>query len=103
MSPRQDFLTFLNARWEWSTETFGRGKRTLGILRHIQKELVEVQETPEDLDEWIDIINLALDGYARHGGRAELLVERLWLKLEICKARTYPYPTSDDEPSEHLR
>ncbi len=56
----------------FSAKAFGPGKRTGGILDHISKELAEVRaeaegsdETtfnPKELEEWIDLVLLSLDG-----------------------------------------
>ena len=95
--------SFLARQIEWSTRTFGAGRRTLGILKHIEKEIAETKAKPEDLTEWIDIMILAIDGYWRHGGRPETIMRDLVAKAEINYQRVYPMPTSEDEPSEHVR
>jgi hypothetical protein len=95
--------TFLARQIEWSARTFGAGRRTLGILKHIEKEISEAKAKPEDLTEWIDIIILAIDGYWRHGGTPETIMPDLTAKAETNYKRTYPMPTSEDEPSEHVR
>lgn len=94
---------YLERQKEWSIKTFGNGKRTLGIIRHIEKELKEVEEKPNDLTEWIDVIILALDGYWRHGGGTEIIMNILQAKQDNNFTRTYPFPKSEDEPSEHIR
>ena len=86
----------------WSSKTFGAGKRTLGILKHILKEVQEVSKAPDDLEEWIDLMILALDGYWRHGGQTDDLLPALVAKLAKNEARTWPPPT-EDEPVEHKR
>ena len=95
-----DYLT--EAR-EFSRRTFGEGNRTLGVTKHIEKEIAEVRAKPFDLTEWVDIIILACDGYWRHGGRPENLLADMMAKLEKNKARTWPKPTSEDEAVEHDR
>jgi uncharacterized Zn finger protein (UPF0148 family) len=98
-----DALTVFLARYiQWSTRTFGAGRRTLGILKHIEKEIAEVKAKPEDLTEWIDITILAIDGYWRHGGNPETILSDLTAKAEKNYKRVYPMPTSEDEPSEHI-
>jgi hypothetical protein len=96
-----DLASLLVRQIEWSTHTFGSGCRTLGILKHIEKEIAEVRAKPDDLTEWVDIILLAIDGYWRHGGRK--IMRDLTAKAEINYQRVYPMPTSEDEPSEHVR
>lgn len=94
---------YLERQKEWSIRTFGNGKRTLGIIRHIEKELKEVEVKPNDLTEWIDVIILALDGYWRHGGNTEIIMNILQAKQDKNFTRVYPFPKSEDEPSEHIR
>lgn len=49
----------------WSERTFGPGDRTAGIIDHIQKELLEIEDDPDDLMEWVDVIILGFDGLWR--------------------------------------
>ena len=94
---------FLLRQIKWSKRTFGTTKRTMGILKHILKEVDEVIAKPDDLMEWIDIIILGLDGFWRHGGSPSTIGPLLNAKAEDNYQRRYPFPTSDDEPSEHIR
>lgn len=95
-----DYLT--EAR-EFSRSTFGEGNRTLGVTKHIEKEIAEVRAKPFDLTEWVDIIILACDGYWRHGGEPENLLRDMMAKLAKNKARKWPKPISEDEAVEHDR
>ncbi len=92
----------LASQMEWSKRTFGNGRRTIGITKHIEKELAEIRDNPEDLSEWIDVIILAMDGYWRHGGTPDTIMRDLLAKQAKNRTRTYPV-TAEDEPSEHLR
>lgn len=87
----------------WSRKTFGDGMRTVGICKHIEKELDEIRENPFSVEEWIDVAILALDGAWRTSVTAEEAVDVLFKKLAKIRTRTYPMPVSDDEPSEHVR
>lgn len=98
-----DLKDYLEKQIVWSSNTFGKGKRTLGIIKHIQKELEEIKDNPGDLTEWVDVIILAMDGYWRHGGRPEDLFADLEAKQSINFKRVYPFPLSEDEPTEHER
>lgn len=60
-----DMRRFISAKARWSRETFGNGPRTIGILKHIRKELEEIEADPFDLEEWIDVFMLATDGFWR--------------------------------------
>jgi hypothetical protein len=101
---------FLEIQMEWSKKTFGAGPRTLGIIEHIKKELIEVQNGP--WEEWIDVVILALDGawrsfYAtRLGGDESLpgrVAEALIIKQRINLERQYPHPVSQDVTVEHIK
>lgn len=49
----------------FSHATFGPGQRTEGVIDHIRKELVEVEEANGESSEWVDVVILALDGLTR--------------------------------------
>lgn len=95
----------LAAQREWSLKTFGPGLRTKGITNHIRKELDEVEADPEDLEEWVDIAILALDGAWRSGHSAEEVIAMYRQKLEKNRKREWPSfeNFTEDEPIEHLR
>lgn len=50
------------SRIPFSQKTFGPGMRTEGISDHIKKELREIAQDPSDVEEWIDVVSLGLDG-----------------------------------------
>lgn len=87
----------------WSEVTFGPGRRTIGICEHIKKELAEIQEDPDDVREWIDVLILAMDGYWRHGGKPEELAEMLEAKQRVNFECAWPAVKPEDQPMEHLR
>lgn len=99
---RESLRVYVERQWPWSKRTFGDGKRTMGIVQHITKELAEIREHPEDLSEWIDVVILALDGYWRHGGKPEDLMATLQTKQDNNFAREWPTPTSEDVAIEHV-
>lgn len=49
----------------FSHATFGPGERTEGVIDHIRKELIEVEEANGESSEWVDVVILALDGLTR--------------------------------------
>ena len=87
---------------DWSIPTFGEGKRTIGLIKHIQKELLEIEKNPDDLLEWIDVIILAMDGAHRLGYSPDEITQALVNKMRINKNRVYP-KVSEDQPSEHIK
>jgi Protein of unknown function (DUF550) len=94
---------YVQRQREWSERTFGPGLRTKGITAHIRKELAEIEAQPRDLEEWIDVITLAADGYWRAGGNPEDLLPMLFAKHEKNRARQWPAPVSEDAPVEQVR
>ena len=65
--------SILTAQQRFSFETFGPpGARspkdpTAGVRDHLRKELTEVDRTPHDIEEWMDVAILAFDGALRAG------------------------------------
>lgn len=100
----QRFLSeYVKQQREWSQATFGAGRRTIGLSKHIAKELAEIQADPGDVREWIDVMILAIDGYWRHGGKPEELAEMLIAKQRVNIERAWPAPQPEDQPTEHIR
>lgn len=110
------FKEYVTQQILWGERTFGPGYRTNGVLQHIEKEIEEVRAEPHDLEEWIDLIVLSVDGAWRSIHRdlrevlpeeavAEMVVACLWAKLMKNKARTWPdwRERSEDEAIEHDR
>jgi len=97
-----DLEGYLSRQREWSKKTFGDGKRTEPICRHIEKEVNEIRAYPEDIMEWVDVIILALDGAWRAGYPPDVIGAALVVKQRINMERKWPDPKPDD-PSEHDR
>ena len=97
--------TYLVEHRAFSLETFGPGIRDAGIADHIRKELKEIEATPGDLEEWIDIIILAMDGFWRNNGRPSQIMPMLKAKLEKNKARQWPdwRTVPEGQAIEHIR
>lgn len=74
----------------WSHRTFGPGPRTKGIIDHMTKELREVEAAPHDLEEWADLIILAIDGAWRAGHSAQAIIDAVHAKQAKNEARTWP-------------
>lgn len=80
----------LERQLEWSTRTFGPGARSEGVIQHILKELREIAEDPSDLDEWVDVIILSLDGAMRAGHSPQEVIERVKWKQSVNENRQWP-------------
>lgn len=100
-----DLIAHLKRQQAFSRRTFGPGPRTHGITAHIRKELAEIEANPLDLDEWIDVVILALDGAWRAGHHPDAIIAALESKQAINESRQWPdwRTLSVDDPTEHLR
>ena len=88
----------------FSLNTFGPGQRTKGVLDHIRKELIEVEEDPTGM-EWVDVIILAFDGALRAGHEPQDILDAIIAKQATNEARKWPdwRTRSEDEAIEHDR
>jgi Protein of unknown function (DUF550) len=103
--PRSITAIDLMRQRRWSYETFGPDPRTAGILSHIRKELDEILEFPTALDEWVDVMILAVDGASRAGHSPQDIVDGYLDKMEINYRRSWPdwQGIAETEPIEHVR
>lgn len=106
MSIIDGLQTYIERHRDWSRETFGPNDRRAGVLAHIRKELVEIEDSGgDDVEEWVDIMILAIDGAWRAGHDPGKIAATLLVKQEKNKARQWPdwREKRDDEPIEHVR
>ncbi len=85
-----DLVSHLTRQKAFSETTFGPGERWKGVLAHIRKELIEIEKAPNDLEEWIDVALLALDGAWRSGATPERIAKALEAKQTKNEKRTWP-------------
>lgn len=85
-----DFFAHLGRQREWSERTFGPGPRSAGVIDHIRRELREIEASPSDLDEWIDVVILALDGAWREGYSPGQIIAALHDKQVRNELRSWP-------------
>lgn len=98
------FRDLIRDQSQWSQATFGTDleRGPLGALRHLEREAVEAQGAPTDVEEYADCFLLILDAARRAGISPLQLIEAAQQKLEINKRREWPGPV-DDQPVEHVR
>jgi len=96
---------FIQRKKEHSLNAFGPNLTPTAIIKHIRKEIDEVEKDPNDLEEWMDVALLAIDGAWRVGYSPMLIATMLIYKFEKIKRRNYPdHSTLDpDTPIEHIR
>lgn len=90
---------------KFSYKTYGPGGRDNGIVDHIRKELVEIEEAPEDLEEWVDVIILAIDGAWRAGFGPQEIIDAIVAKQLKNENRQWPdWRTAEPGKAiEHIR
>lgn len=96
-------LGYLRKHITWSKKTFGKGAKTESICRHIEKELQEIREEPQKLEEWVDVIILAFDGAWRAGYNEYEILHELARKQSVNFSRKWQQPDNPDDPIEHVR
>lgn len=89
-TPTFDLIAYLHRQKSFSEQTFGPGHRTAQLIEHLQKELKEVEATPLDLDEWLDVALLALDGAWRAGFAPEDIAHALEAKHALNETKNWP-------------
>jgi hypothetical protein len=63
-----DLVPHLARQMAFSKATFGPGRRTEGVLKHLEKEIGEVRSSKthgDRVEEWVDLVILSLDGLTR--------------------------------------
>src|SRR6476659_4947519 len=85
---------------DWQIKTFGPYYSPKSIIDHIRKELIEIEEEPFILEEWIDLMFLAFAGASRlvkyHSPKlssedtVSVVRSAFDSKLKKNKARTWP-------------
>lgn len=89
---------------EWSRDTFGPGFRS-GVFRHLEEEIGEAEDRPEDIEEWADLLILTFDGAIRAGHHPSEILRAYHAKMLKNFGRTWPdwrgLPT--DQPINHDR
>lgn len=100
-----DLYDFLHRQVVWSRATFGPGERTEGLVDHIRKELAEVVDSGGALEEWVDVVILALDGAWRSGHSPLSICDALLAKAEKNRGRRWPdWRTAEPGKAiEHIR
>lgn len=100
-----DLVRHLRRQIIFSERTFGPGMRTAGLCEHIRKELLEIEAEPTDLEEWVDVILLSLDGAWRSGHTPLQIAHAVQEKLAKNESRRWPdWRSSDpDKAIEHVR
>ena len=86
------FSTYIDNTREWADKVFGPRNPSCipGILAHIEEEVEEVRKKPDDLEEWVDLMILSIDGATCAGYSPKEICEMLEYKLQKNMARQWP-------------
>lgn len=100
-----DLVAHIERQRAFSEEVFGPGERYEGIADHIREELDELAESPLDLEEWVDVALLALDGAWRAGHSPEEIAKAIAMKQSKNELRKWPdWRTQDRRKSiKHIK
>jgi hypothetical protein len=98
-----NLIEYIQEHHIWSQATFGGWVSPIRLIRHIEKELKEIEAAPYDLEEWVDVIILAIDGACRIGATPQEIADALYMKQDKNKTRRYVVPTDPNQPAEHDR
>lgn len=99
-----NFFDHVERQRKWSQDTFGP-QRVKGVIDHIKKEIQEVESAPDDLEEWIDLIILSIDGACRMGATTTQIIQGLLAKQLKNENREWPdwRTMPPDKAIEHVK
>ena len=88
----------------WSLEAFGPNEHTAQLIGHIESELLEIADAPEDVSEWVDVVIIALDGAMRAGHTSQEVIDALVAKQALNRRRRWAdwRTASEGEIPHHL-
>ncbi|MDQ7734673.1 DUF550 domain-containing protein [Halomonas sp. SpR1] len=100
-----NLANLVKRQMEFSSERFGPGARLKGIIDHIRKELIEVEQSGGELEEWVDVVLLALDGAWRAGNNPYQVAGAVHQKIEKNIKRSWPdwLKADTDKAIEHVK
>ena len=84
----------------WSDRQFGKFDRRPSSLRHLIREVNEIIEEPDDVEEYADALILLIDAARMAGIPADDLLDRCFEKLEVNKKRKWK-PADEEGVYEH--
>ncbi len=92
----QDVIT------QWADETFGKDRKPVSILHHLKKEIEELLERPDSLEEYADVGILWLNAADKAGYKVEILFAAMAMKMVENATRKWGTPDQNGVV-EHLR
>ena len=86
----------------WQRRTFGRSKDVKGAIKHLRKEIGEIEDPFACEMEYADAVFLVWQIAHRRGVSPLRFMWNLWSKLIVNTTREWPEPV-DGEPCEHKK
>lgn len=80
---------------KWADETFGSHRDPRPTLQHLQREVIEVMDSPYDAEEYADCFLLVMDAARRAGFDIEYLLQAATAKYIVNTNRTWATPDAD--------
>lgn len=74
---------------QWADAQFGLGREPSAVIAHLKKEVIELDETPNDLMEYADCFILLLQAAKLAGYDTYKLMDAAFTKHEINKNRKW--------------
>lgn len=81
---------------QFSDQTFGKERSYISPLKHLEKEVIEIQESGK-MSEYADAQLLLLDSFRKRfpGVHTDVLLQECATKIEINKTRKWSQPDKD--------
>jgi len=101
MKASKNLSVFQVVHGKWSDKTFGK-RTTLGPLKHLEKEVQELLESPNDVMEYADCFMLLIDAARIAGISVDKLLNAVDEKFKINRNRKWGNP-DEFGTVEHIR
>lgn len=100
-----NFVDWCDRTNRWAGSVFGDEVDVSGVIKHLEEEVQEAADDPDEIYEWCDIIFLAVDGARRRGFTPEEIGQALEEKLQINIDRQWPSPADRflGQPIKHIK
>ena len=86
-----NWLTIQKTIAEWSKETF-KDSTILSNIEHLRDEIDEIEEFPENIEEWADVIILYMNAAYLSGHSMDEILIAVHKKFEKNKNRSWGEP-----------
>ena len=100
---KRDWNELQTLCYTWANSQFGdRTGNPFGVLNHLHRELIELENNPTDVEEMADVMMLTIEIAAIMGWTMTDVFDATLMKLARNKKRTW-YPTDEEGVAEHVK